>query len=158
MTPGVKEMTDLDMWYAWLARRSPRIRERLVRYYPQGSHPGEVLRGWNPHKRSFNPMHGCMSVRRFIKMFGREAYYGLSRSDIFRDSQPTTAPRLKTSLRGSPGKSQIGKRSTHRTVMILAYAAISIYSVCLCRRNIAGYFQISRSGRPAHAASVHSGS
>lgn len=60
---------------AWLARRGPHVRARILRLNPEGPTPGKLLRGWQ-RKRTMgdHQMSGRISRGTFIWTYGRHAW------------------------------------------------------------------------------------
>jgi hypothetical protein len=61
---------------AWLARRGPHVRARILRLNPKGPVTGELLRGWH-RKRTADDLRICsgdMTKAEFIRAYGRRIW------------------------------------------------------------------------------------
>jgi hypothetical protein len=67
---------------SWLAKRTPNVRNRLLRLNPLPWCDGERHRGYHPHRRSADPWLGYVGKKEFIRRFGRDAWATLPQCAI----------------------------------------------------------------------------
>ena len=77
---------------AWLAKRKPSVRDRMLRLNAKVS-DGDCLRGYHPHKRSTDYWRNRIGRREFVSRHGREAWAKLPQCCIIPDGHRKTVSR-----------------------------------------------------------------
>jgi|SRR6202035_3499440 len=80
---GVSDSVDYPRSFlSWLAKRTPTVRQRLLRLNPPPLYEGKRLRGYHPHRRTSEPWGNLVGKRQFIVRYGRHAWAALPRFTV----------------------------------------------------------------------------
>lgn len=73
-------------WDEWLANRTPVVRERIQRLNAKRK-PGEIIRGYRPHRRASDPITGNIGYQQFVAAHGADAWRALPPICIIRSGK-----------------------------------------------------------------------